>query len=113
MFPIGRDAELALVADRLRDRRLVTVVGPGEIGKTSLARAAATATAGDYGQGVVHVDLTRIDTADGLNDSKPTPLCSGSFADPTHAPGHRAHHAIHNTSETGVGPHSGTSPPQP
>src|SRR3546814_19316645 len=67
MFPIGRDAELALVADRLPDRRLVTVVGPGGIGKTTLPRAAATAPAGDYGEGLVNVDLTSLDTVDGLN----------------------------------------------
>src|SRR3546814_572669 len=90
MFPIGRDAELALVADRLRDRRLVTVVGPGGIGKTTLARAAATATAGDYGEGVVHVDLTRIDTVDGLNESIATQLGYGSFAALLDAPGDRS-----------------------
>src|SRR3546814_18267726 len=90
MFPIGRDAELALVADRLRDRRLVTVVGPGGIGKTTLARAAATATAGDYGEGVVHVDLNRIDTVDGLNESIGTQLGSGSFGALIEAHGHRS-----------------------
>src|SRR3546814_16183027 len=90
MFPIGRDAELALVADRLRDRRLVTVVGPGGIGKTTLARAAATATAGDYGEGVVHVDLTRIDTVDGFTESIATPLGYGSLAAPLHAIGNRS-----------------------
>ena len=38
---LGRDAELELVVARLRDRRLVTLVGPGGIGKTTLARTAA------------------------------------------------------------------------
>jgi predicted ATPase len=37
---IGREAELSVVAERLRDRRLVTLVGPGGIGKTALARTA-------------------------------------------------------------------------
>ena len=38
---IGRDAELGEVIDRLRVRRLVTLIGPGGIGKTTLAHAVA------------------------------------------------------------------------
>src|SRR3546814_676419 len=90
MFPIGRDAELALVADRLRDRRLVTVVGPCGIFNTTAAPAAATASAGDYGGGVAHVNLPRIDTVDGLNESIATQLGYGSFAALLDAPGDRS-----------------------
>ena len=38
---IGRDAELAALVERLSGRRLVTVTGPGGVGKTALARAGA------------------------------------------------------------------------
>ncbi|HWO61625.1 MAG TPA: BTAD domain-containing putative transcriptional regulator [Umezawaea sp.] len=34
---VGRDADLDLVRDRLRDNRLVTLTGPGGVGKTRLA----------------------------------------------------------------------------
>jgi predicted ATPase len=40
---IGRDEDLALVASQLSANRLVTIVGPGGAGKTSLALAAARA----------------------------------------------------------------------
>ncbi|HVM14171.1 MAG TPA: BTAD domain-containing putative transcriptional regulator, partial [Egibacteraceae bacterium] len=40
---IGRDAELAVVADALTRSRVVTLVGPGGIGKTRLALAAGRA----------------------------------------------------------------------
>ena len=38
---IGRQREVAEVATRLRDRRLVTVIGPAGIGKTALALSVA------------------------------------------------------------------------
>lgn len=34
---VGRDADLTVVRDRLRDNRLVTLTGPGGVGKTRLA----------------------------------------------------------------------------
>jgi predicted ATPase/DNA-binding SARP family transcriptional activator len=34
---VGRDADLGVVRDRLRDNRLVTLTGPGGVGKTRLA----------------------------------------------------------------------------
>jgi predicted ATPase len=65
---IGRDRELELLTERLRARRLVTVIGPGGIGKTTLARAAAARLAGDFSLGSMLVDLTRVDSHDGGDD---------------------------------------------
>jgi predicted ATPase/DNA-binding SARP family transcriptional activator/Tfp pilus assembly protein PilF len=63
---IGREAELALVAERLADPacRLLTIVGPGGIGKTRLARQAATVAAAHFSHGVCFVELTAVATAD-------------------------------------------------
>ncbi|HEX2038708.1 MAG TPA: hypothetical protein VHF47_03130, partial [Acidimicrobiales bacterium] len=61
---IGRDGALAALIERLRARRLVTVVGPGGIGKTALARVAATHVEASFERGCHVVDLTRAITAD-------------------------------------------------
>jgi predicted ATPase len=58
---IGRDRELAELESRARRDRLVTVVGPGGVGKTALARALAERVGDSFPLGVRHVDLTRID----------------------------------------------------
>jgi non-specific serine/threonine protein kinase len=58
---VGRDAELAEIAARLRTSRLITIVGPGGVGKTALSRAAATRAGADFSMGVREVDLTRVD----------------------------------------------------
>jgi predicted ATPase len=58
---IGRERELAEVGARVRSARLVTIVGPGGVGKTALARAAGVQLAPGFPLGVLHVDLTRID----------------------------------------------------
>jgi len=58
---IGRDGELEELERRTRTHRLVTVVGPGGVGKTALARAAAGRVGPSFPLGVRHVDLTRID----------------------------------------------------
>ncbi|MFI0463414.1 BTAD domain-containing putative transcriptional regulator [Saccharopolyspora sp. 5N102] len=44
---VGRDAELTLVDRRLAEHRLVTLTGPGGVGKTRLATTAAAALAGE------------------------------------------------------------------
>lgn len=77
---VGREAELALVAERLRDRRLVTLIGPGGIGKTALAGAVAAACAGEFGEGARTVDLTRVDSPEGVAESLAGQLGYTSFA---------------------------------
>lgn len=54
---IGRDDEIAQLGDALTHQRIVTLVGPGGAGKTSLAMAAAHRLAGHFEQ---HVHLARL-----------------------------------------------------
>ena len=84
---IGRESELALVTGRLHDRRLVTLVGPGGIGKTTLARAALARCGADFGEGTRTVDLTRVDSAAGVRESLAAQLGYASYGALLDAPG--------------------------
>jgi predicted ATPase/DNA-binding winged helix-turn-helix (wHTH) protein len=64
---IGRDPVLDDVKDRIRNDRFVTLLGPGGIGKTTVAVAAGHAMAEEFNAGVCFVDL-------------------GSLTDPRHVP---------------------------
>lgn len=57
---IGREAELAQIEDYLDapDCRLLTLIGPGGIGKTRLAHQGAASKAGDFASGVCAVPLS-------------------------------------------------------
>ena len=68
---LGREAELAELADLLTNptQRLITITGPGGIGKTRLALAAATTQADTFLHGAVFVDLTAISTPDLLSQA--------------------------------------------
>jgi predicted ATPase len=59
---VGRTGEVARVAALLRsaDVRLVTLTGPGGVGKTRLALAVAREAEPDYADGVAFVDLSSI-----------------------------------------------------
>jgi predicted ATPase/DNA-binding SARP family transcriptional activator len=63
---IGRDDDLAEVADLLEDSRLVTIVGPGGMGKTRLALAAAAARRD--ADGPWWVPLADVGVAEGVLD---------------------------------------------
>jgi predicted ATPase/DNA-binding winged helix-turn-helix (wHTH) protein len=60
---IGRDTASALVKQNLAERRFVTLVGPGGIGKTSLAIEIASSLASSFADGVVFVDLAQVENA--------------------------------------------------
>ncbi|MCR2784557.1 MULTISPECIES: DUF4062 domain-containing protein [unclassified Microbacterium] len=59
---IGRESEIKLCSDILRsgERRLVTLTGPGGIGKTRLALAVAREVEGSFAEGTCFVDLAPI-----------------------------------------------------
>src|SRR5882672_4290548 len=54
---IGRRDVVATIADQLQQRRLMTLVGPGGMGKTTVAWATAEYTRNSYPNGVCFVDL--------------------------------------------------------
>jgi predicted ATPase/DNA-binding winged helix-turn-helix (wHTH) protein len=54
---IGRSEIVATVVARVAQRRFLTIVGPGGIGKTTVAVAAAEALSGSYSDGVWFVGL--------------------------------------------------------
>jgi len=54
---LGRQTDRAAVADLLRSRRLVCVVGHGGVGKTELACAVAAAVSEEFADGACWVDL--------------------------------------------------------
>ncbi|HEY3020194.1 MAG TPA: BTAD domain-containing putative transcriptional regulator, partial [Solirubrobacteraceae bacterium] len=60
---VGRGAELEAVRDRLADHRLVTLSGPGGVGKTSLATEAGRGLLGGFPGGVWGVELSALRNA--------------------------------------------------
>ncbi len=66
---VGRDTDLAELGALLRAHRLVTLVGPGGVGKTRLAVAAAEGAAGDHPDGTLFVDLAPVRDEDLLLSS--------------------------------------------
>ena len=54
---IGRDSEVVTLVDRVSRRRLITISGPGGIGKTSVAFAVVQQLQEAFEDGIVSVDL--------------------------------------------------------
>jgi predicted ATPase len=54
---VGRETLVSEVSDKLRDERFVTLLGPGGIGKTTIALAVGRAVAEEFGGEVHFVDL--------------------------------------------------------
>ena len=57
---IGRDDDEAQLGELVPDRRVVTLVGPGGVGKTTLALSVAQHVAGQFPDGVVVIECGRI-----------------------------------------------------
>jgi predicted ATPase/DNA-binding winged helix-turn-helix (wHTH) protein len=83
---VGRSETIAVLADQLSHERLLTIVGPGGIGKTSAALAVAEGTVSNYEHGTWLVDLASasdsdavasvVATAVGLEPSSNTPIAA-------------------------------------
>jgi predicted ATPase/DNA-binding CsgD family transcriptional regulator len=57
---VGREAELARLSALLEQARLITVTGPGGVGKSRLALRAAAAAAHDFADGACLVELSAL-----------------------------------------------------
>src|SRR6266481_436820 len=57
---IGRKTVVSEVSDKLRNERFVSLLGPGGIGKTTIALAVGRAVAEEFGGKVCFVDLGRL-----------------------------------------------------
>src|SRR5215211_1980903 len=76
---IGREREMAEVIERLGERRLVPIMGPAGIGKTTVAVAVADRVGGRYELGSHFVDLTRVDSPEDVTGAIAGQLGFGSF----------------------------------
>ncbi|HVJ55294.1 MAG TPA: winged helix-turn-helix domain-containing protein [Aliidongia sp.] len=56
----GREADLSTLRSLLGHRRLVTIVGPGGVGKTSLGLELARMVGGRYRDGAIFIDLSSL-----------------------------------------------------
>ena len=86
---LGRDHELDDVDRRLQAGRLVTLIGPGGVGKTALANEAVARAADRFTLGSRRVDLTRVDDADAVPGALAAQLGFESFQALLDAPGDR------------------------
>jgi predicted ATPase/DNA-binding winged helix-turn-helix (wHTH) protein len=57
LMMIGRETVVSEVSDKLREKRFVTLLGPGGIGKTTVALAVGSAVVEEFGGEVHFVDL--------------------------------------------------------
>jgi predicted ATPase/DNA-binding SARP family transcriptional activator len=79
---VGREGELAAVDARLRGNRLVTLTGPGGVGKTRLAVESAHRSAAAYDDGAWLVDLAEVR----VGEQVPAAVATALRTDIRHAP---------------------------
>ncbi|WP_258726866.1 AfsR/SARP family transcriptional regulator [Cellulomonas sp. NS3] len=79
---VGRDADLAVLRRLLADGRLVTLVGPGGVGKTRLALELARRVVDGFTSGVRVVELGTVRDAAALPAAALAPLGLGAEAGP-------------------------------
>ncbi len=63
---IGREAAIADLVDLVSANRLVTISGPGGVGKTQLALAVADTVADRFDDGIVQIDLATLTEPDAI-----------------------------------------------
>jgi non-specific serine/threonine protein kinase len=63
---IGRDDEIARISELIKTASLVTVIGPGGVGKTRLAQEVALRSEVDFVDGVWWVDLSALPAGDAV-----------------------------------------------
>jgi predicted ATPase/DNA-binding SARP family transcriptional activator len=66
---VGCEEEVIEVCAQLAHRRLITLTGPGGVGKTRLAVEVARRTAPGFKQGVRFIDLSRLKAGDSLGEA--------------------------------------------
>ena len=71
---LGRDQDLAALAEIVDRQPLVTIVGPGGVGKTALAREVTRRRASAHGGGVRVVELAAVTDASAVPDAVVTAL---------------------------------------
>jgi predicted ATPase/DNA-binding winged helix-turn-helix (wHTH) protein len=80
---VGRDETVASLCQLIRTRRFVSIVGPGGMGKTTVAVAVAHELAGEFGNEVCFVDLSAIADPAYLTTAVASALgCYGQGQDP-------------------------------
>ncbi len=84
---IGREHERNTVLARLAERRLVTLLGPGGIGKTALARSIVPVAAQSFPDGYRTIDLTLVDEPGEVRESLAGQLGYASFSAVLDSPG--------------------------
>lgn len=80
---VGRDVELAAVTELLGDSRIVSLVGPGGVGKTRLAMHSAASAAARFDDGVDVVELASLRAGGHLPEAVATVLAIQPRADAT------------------------------
>jgi len=66
MRAVGRDDVVAALAERVMQRSLVSVVGPGGVGKTTVALAVAERRIRDFADGLCFIDLAPVSEPDAV-----------------------------------------------